>query len=592
MMTNLVIAVLKESRDQYCARTLDNDAKYIASRFAEEGESFFTLTLPRFAADFMKAVERGVISQDLFPGFRREGKVPKFLGGLMGNIFDKNGVFRADADDRVVALSMYYIRQVCLLYSKTEVKLPPEVVDSAIQRYVDTDMEIPHLGQTEIESFQKAAFRYFSKYLCGVSRELAFGEVTMRHSSGALATRESYNQRFSSNVWSERLQEVVPFWDYLTVNWHDASDQDVKILSPGQEPPAKVTTVPKTAKGPRIIAMEPVYKQYVQQGILRLMRDELSKFPLLSMEIGWETQEVNRHLAQIGSVSRSLATIDLSDASDRVSLQLVEALPFGSYLLSVIKAARSEFAQIPDGRRLALRKFASMGSSLCFPIETMVFYTIARMVCEEDGSYIPPSADGRKLPSVRVYGDDIIVPCESARSVISRLEAYGLKVNTDKTYLDSKFRESCGADWYGGYDVSITRVRRHLPSHIRQTDALVSSIALHNLLFSRGLFGAASNVKERILSVDKRVPDIPFGHPGLGLFSYGPPTAVRFNTRLHRHEVRVMKTLLRVPKDRLEGYGALRKFFLMRGDEPLEDGHLEFAGRVKCAGMTDRKSVV
>jgi hypothetical protein len=79
-------------------------------------------------------------------------------------------------------------------------------------------------------------------------------------------------------------------------------------------------------------------------------------------------------MAKEGSVSGEIATIDLSDASDRVSLALVEELfGFNPGFLRFLKLSRSPFAQLPGGELVLLNKFASMGSALTFPVEAMVF---------------------------------------------------------------------------------------------------------------------------------------------------------------------------------------------------------------------------
>nr|QDH86778.1 MAG: RNA-dependent RNA polymerase [Leviviridae sp.] len=101
--------------------------------------------------------------------------------------------------------------------------------------------------------------------------------------------------------------------------------------------------------------------------------------------IGSDTQEPNQLLAQKGSRDGSLATLDLSEASDRVSLQLVEELLARNPLAKeAILACRSLRASVPGHETITLAKFASMGSALCFPIEAMVFITITFLAIERE----------------------------------------------------------------------------------------------------------------------------------------------------------------------------------------------------------------
>jgi hypothetical protein len=100
-----------------------------------------------------------------------------------------------------------------------------------------------------------------------------------------------------------------------------------------------------------------------------------------------------------------------------------------------------------------------MGSALCFPVESLVFWGIAvatiwKIVGDRDLA----------AQKVYVYGDDIIVANDYAEEVMLQLEKCGLKVNTDKSaYGDHFFRESCGVDAWKGFDVTPYRVKKLPP---------------------------------------------------------------------------------------------------------------------------------
>jgi hypothetical protein len=147
--------------------------------------------------------------------------------------------------------------------------------------------------------------------------------------------------------------------------------EDVTFDTPELEQPVKVVLVPKTLKGPRVIAEEPCCMQYVQQGIRDVLYDLLeNKNRFTSGHINFRDQTVNQSLALASSSDGRLATIDLSDASDRVPYDLA-LLMFQSNpeVMEAIDSCRSLRAVLPSGQVIGpLRKFASMGSALCFPV--------------------------------------------------------------------------------------------------------------------------------------------------------------------------------------------------------------------------------
>jgi len=87
-----------------------------------------------------------------------------------------------------------------------------------------------------------------------------------------------------------------------------------------------------------------------------------------------------------------------------------------------------------------------MGNGFTFELETLVFL----------GLILGLSSDSHKLEAglnVFVFGDDIIVPTEISKDVISMLEFFGMAVNKKKSFVDGPFRESCGGDYFLGEDV-------------------------------------------------------------------------------------------------------------------------------------------
>lgn len=202
---------------------------------------------------------------------------------------------------------------------------------------------------------------------------------------------------------------------------------------------SKITTVPKDAKCDRVIAIEPLWNMFFQKGIGGMIRKRL-KVIGIDLDNG---QTKNQSLARKGSLTGSLSTIDLASASDTISLSLVELL-LPSDWLAAMEIVRSPFCTMPDGNRLLLRKFSSMGNGFTFELETLIFLALSK------ATY--PAA--RIGPDLLVYGDDIVFPSHKSRDLIESLSFFGFDTNKEKSFIEGPFRESCGKHYFLGQDVT------------------------------------------------------------------------------------------------------------------------------------------
>lgn len=335
----------------------------------------------------------------------------------------------------------------------------------------------------------------FGDALSAVDREVYEGTLIPKHGSGSTADRLYGNQKWTFPTWHDRLETLFPYTEYALPGWHHfwRTDQ-VKYLKPEEEPPVKVIAIPKTQTSPRLIASEPTCMQYVQQAISRALVQYLEQFDASKWFVGFTEQWPNQAMAQIGSADGSLATLDLSEASDRVSNWVVEDL-FADFpwFLEGIQACRSTRAQLPSGEIISLLKFASMGSAMSFPIEAMVFTAVVlERVMTSDGVPLSRASLKRYRDMVRVYGDDIIVPAHVAEPVIDGLEAFGFVVNRAKSFWTGEFRESCGKEYYCGEDVSIVRVRKSFPASLRDVSEIVSAVSTRNQFYKAGMWKTAA----------------------------------------------------------------------------------------------------
>ena len=117
----------------------------------------------------------------------------------------------------------------------------------------------------------------------------------------------------------------------------------------------RITTVPKSWKTDRIIAVEPDWNMFFQKGVGGLIRHRLQRVGLLKPD----AQETNRALARHGSQTGLLATLDLSAASDSISLALCEALLPEDWF-RVLLDLRSPEGVLPSGTHCQYAKISPL----------------------------------------------------------------------------------------------------------------------------------------------------------------------------------------------------------------------------------------
>lgn len=232
--------------------------------------------------------------------------------------------------------------------------------------------------------------------------------------------------------------------------------EDMSIYSPfplkDQDRTSRVVFVPKTWKKLRGISAEPAGLQFFQQAVLGKLIEAIDSTPLRFV-INLQDQGASRTMALKGSRDGSLATIDLSSASDSVTLQIVKDVFGSSDLCRWLLATRSTHTLLGQ-ESLKIFKFAPMGSACCFPVECLLFAGIAlASAAKHHGS---SSVNYRDF---RVYGDDIICPSAFAHDIMDDLVLMGFSVNTDKSYHSGDYRESCGMDAWCGMDVTPLKIK-------------------------------------------------------------------------------------------------------------------------------------
>jgi len=300
----------------------------------------------------------------------------------------------------------------------------------------------------------------------------------------------------------------------------------VKItLSDDTSETSELLFVPKDSRGPRTIVREPLLNLKAQMSFFDCVTSELQK--CTRGHINFQDQSQNKELAQESSKTRKYATLDLKDASDRVSYELVRHIfRYSNGLTAFFKRYRTSQVRLPDGSVRRLGKVSGMGSGFTFPCMALVAYlSIVRTITNRT-RYTYKQA----MSLVYVYGDDILVPTTLFDDAVEALSKVGLKVNNQKSFRYSHFRESCGGDYYNGTDVGPLRLKlkgcniKH--SKANRTVVLVNHKSIlqlerHCRNLVKGNFIQLAEYYYQL--IEATIGKLPFGHGET-------PYLVRYNT--------------------------------------------------------------
>ncbi|DAD52117.1 RNA-directed RNA polymerase [ssRNA phage Gerhypos.4_7] len=574
------------------AKGLDRDYHAIEDRVKHEGFSFLAKTLPILSDAIFHGIEAGRFTCPTNFKRIRKGSIPRLLSGLIGEVFDPiSGILKEQVDPGVVSS----LRQVCLLFKKTVATSldDDQLSEDAYNSFFDCESMV----SSSIDD-DKLAFvidRVSSFILPNLNRGL--DELRFKHGPGAVSERYKGNQKWLA------LWESVKTGFLDTLGYSDLllSERYVDhILPVGQDNPlfhndgndvsscssARLVAVPKNSTSKRSITVEPLMNQFVQQGLNTHLRDSILECSILSQSLALSDQSLNQKLAMEGSIHQNYSTLDLSSASDLLSLRLVERI-FNKRqeFLDLLLDCRTKRV-FTNKREALLVKFAGMGNATTFPIQSVVFAVVSIASILIDRGEFPTY--GRVLRAarlVRCYGDDIIVASNHARSVVRGLETVGLKINTSKSFLNGKFKESCGADWYDGINVTPVYLRYHPHNLSKETRALTNYIEASNLCWERCFYDLSTALKEH---VEDTYGCLPYVLKDSGVLGWrtrrGDYSFQKWDDRLHRWIVRSIDVRPRRRRDHLDGPPALLKFFLTpllgRAKDGLEISPMRYNNKV------------
>lgn len=198
------MAALKDLGSR-CSVDTNLDIAYVEKRIASEGESFLTISLPKFGKDLELALEDFSIARTMFAGFTRRqraissagalskmgGGIPSFLQGFLQIVFDdsydvtqdeltqlwgiaaghnegllsheenhfarESGYIhpsdlmpplaipcsgKTEEEIQAMADAIAAIRQLCLMFGKEKSLCSSDLIDAAVDEFVLTDEEL------------------------------------------------------------------------------------------------------------------------------------------------------------------------------------------------------------------------------------------------------------------------------------------------------------------------------------------------------------------------------------------------------------------------------------------------------------------
>ena len=330
---------------------------------------------------------------------------------------------------------------------KTTGSSPDVLRDIALTKFVNSEDQCASTNQRMTQEYGRLGYAEFDPIVISARRKIAsclgpfcWNEASRhfahgKHASTRLprAKGDMYYKFRDSPDTTAMCETLSKIAISLIKPWQGAEPENWSDCSVNTVVGNRITTVPKTAKTDRTIAIEPCMNMFLQKGIGSMMKSRLRR-----KGIDLRDQSRNQKLAQIGASDGSLATIDLSAASDTISTKVVELLlPPDWY--NAMNITRCHYGVWPDGTVKRYQKFSTMGNGFTFELETLIFWGLCSAVVDNLGL-----SDKR----IGVYGDDLIVNTGAYESLTYTLTKFGFTQNSKKSYATGPFRESCGSHWF------------------------------------------------------------------------------------------------------------------------------------------------
>jgi hypothetical protein len=545
--------------------------------------------------------------------FKKGTAIPRLFKGLLMSVFEVSGELRSEMDITAIRL----LREAYNLFKKLDLQCEESKIHEEVRAFFQIEREsrsatlnweqdelnirnvdsihvndchhpdvlyrrlpdqLDLFGTDEaassIDSTLGATFQSVCDYIVASFPVFEPGEWKPKHGPGAVSDLRGVDNKYLFPNWPDKLEQLYPMSEYAFANfnmWADLAGEPDSIGFSPHEPPSKLIAVPKTQKGPRLIASEPVSHQWIQQMQRKYLIHCMMRSPISSC-VDFNSQKRNQDAAYNASLGSGHATVDLSSASDRMSCWVVERVfRRNPNILKMLHSSRTRWMINSIDRKspkyILLKKFACQGSALTFPVQTLI-YSIAAVASIIYDEKAPVTFRSIKAAAerVQIYGDDTVIPIDSLDTYRGLLEYLGFKVNHKKTYGTGKFRESCGTEWFEGTNVTPSYFRS-IPCRTRP-ESVVSAIEVSNNFFVNGYFHIAEYIKstvQRILPKNS-VPFVAADSGALGWCRPMPDLDWKPRMRTHRHYqdrfIQVLGLSAKITVSPNQGSSSLLQYFI------------------------------
>lgn len=449
------------------------DLEYLLSRVRTEGHKFCLEIIPLLGRSFEACLVGGAFTCPTNFSKKGTSRLPSWLYDVFKRCVTDEGELLEKPD----LTCTRYLRQFLMFDSKLISKFSKDQEASAWNGFKLRQEKLKSLRMQFDHPVLVEARRILSKTL----KDNLLNDISPRQGPGAVYEGLDRDKKWDFKYWSASAERYYPYLEYgLPSRSFFLNHPPIKLR---KDLCSKVYLVPKDFRGPRLICAESTVNQYLQQGQMLSLMSFMENSRLLKRSIRMKDQSFNQRRARVAD-SSDLVTLDLSNASDTLSATLVWYL-FADLpnLRRRLFCTRSLFATFRN-EKIRLYTFSPMGSAVCFPIETLVFWSLSMASLKLVRRH---SSVWENASCVSVFGDDIIIPREAMDVLIGTLLTVGCEPNMHKTCWLTPFRESCGSEWFNGSTITIIRNRRYTYETVKSPDQYHVVLDLHRRLYLCGM---------------------------------------------------------------------------------------------------------
>jgi hypothetical protein len=147
------------------------------------------------------------------------------------------------------------IRQACYLFYKLEVGYANSVIDEVLEKFIQTDQELPDEGTSLwLSPRTNTALENAYYALVCLLRGFDPGEIVPQHGPGSVSTGETGPEKYAFRRFYSQLDSFFNYPDYFFYSVSHLVDEMEKLeaLTCVDEPMARVELVPKDSRVPAL----------------------------------------------------------------------------------------------------------------------------------------------------------------------------------------------------------------------------------------------------------------------------------------------------------------------------------------------------